>query len=216
MVPVGIGLDRLRDLPVEGEGLVEVPAHQGLEHIAVEPLGGGSGLDVEGIQAVEGALEADAQAPALGRVRVGIGQVVEVRWQDRLPVHGDAVSRSVDGPGWQAAGRDREAEGQNRSAPGQFPANRSGSHAATLVKGPGAVMARKRDLFAPHGGEISHRALRRWNCPGEADKRPVNLSPYSRKKRRLSRRSRCPAWPTFSASCFLRMSCDGCHWREIV
>src|SRR6516165_9645949 len=85
---IGVGLDPLRDQTIKGERLVERAGHQGLEDVCIEPLRGGTGLQIEGVEAVECALEAKAQASLLEGIRIGIGEVIEARGQGRLAVHG--------------------------------------------------------------------------------------------------------------------------------
>ena len=91
--PGRVDLDRFRDQRVEREGLILRARHQRLEDIADEALRRGAGLHIERVEAVEGAGQADAQAPALLRVRVGIGEVVEIGRKRRGPMHGDAMRR---------------------------------------------------------------------------------------------------------------------------
>ncbi|KAI9877186.1 MAG: phosphatidyl inositol kinase, partial [Watsoniomyces obsoletus] len=51
--------------------------------------------DDKGIQAVEGALEPENDAAALGRVRIRVGEVGEARRQRRIAMPGDAVPRGL-------------------------------------------------------------------------------------------------------------------------
>ena len=92
-----VGVHAFRDQAVEREGLVLRARHQGLEHHRVQPLGGRAGLEVEGVQAVEGAEQAQAQPPSLGRVRVGVGEVGEAVGQGGSAVHGDRRRRTDAG-----------------------------------------------------------------------------------------------------------------------
>ena len=71
-------------------------------------------LTMNGIEAVETAGHRLAQLPALRRIRVGIGQVLEIRRQRRLAMHGDAVLRRGEGRGGEKpaggeTGRGRES-----------------------------------------------------------------------------------------------------------
>ena len=76
-----IGFDAFCDKAVERERLVGGARHQRLIDVADKPLRGRQRLDVVGVQAVEGAEIGEVQPAALGRVRIDVGQMVEVRRQ---------------------------------------------------------------------------------------------------------------------------------------
>ena len=138
-----VGVQPPRDEAVEREGLVLRARHQGLEDHRVQPLGGRAGLEVEGVQAVEGAEQAQAQPSALGRIRVGVGEMGEVVGQGGGAVHGDRRRRAGAGRaaerggraaerGGRAAERDREGEGDGTgSAPREGPGYGHGDHLGT-------------------------------------------------------------------------------------
>ena len=127
MGAVGVGLDGLCDLAVEGEGLVQIARHKRLENIAIEPLGGGARLQVEGVEAVEGALGANHQPPTFGGVGVGVGQVGEVGRQRRFAMHGD----SMGGLPRKGSAGSRRKDRQERP---DKEANRSFFHGPRLKK----------------------------------------------------------------------------------
>ena len=127
MGAVGVRLDGLGDLPVEGEGLVQIAGHERLENIAIEPLGGGARLQIERIEAVEGALRANHQTPALGRFGVGVGQVGEVARKGGLAVHRDPMGRLT------GHGRVEGRRKKRQQRPGE-EANRSFFHGPRLKK----------------------------------------------------------------------------------
>ena len=107
-----ICLDGLRHETIERERLVERARHQGLENIPVQALRGRTGLQVEGVQAVEGPLETDREAPALGCVRVGIGQVGKIGRERRFAMHGQAVCGGFCGARGSRARKGGEQAGE--------------------------------------------------------------------------------------------------------
>ena len=84
------GLDRLGQKAVKRERLVIGPAQQAFEdHVAQLPGRVALGDDrMEGIERPR--FGKDDLAP-LGRIRVGLRQVLEIRGKGRFPIHGDAV-----------------------------------------------------------------------------------------------------------------------------
>jgi hypothetical protein len=94
-----VSLDRLRDQAIEGEGLVERALHQALIDVPLNALGRGPRLYVKRVETVEGALHADFETPALRRIRVGIGEVIEACRQRGIAMHGDSVGRRAHGFG---------------------------------------------------------------------------------------------------------------------
>ena len=118
-----IRLDALRNQSVKREGLVERAHHEGLEHIGVEPLGGRARFQIERVETVECALKADGEPPALGRVRIGIGQMREIGRQSRLAMHGNAMA----GPhGLSGQGTGHLSGKSQKGSTGK--ANRGGAH----------------------------------------------------------------------------------------
>ena len=102
--------------------------HQRLIDVADQPLRGRQGLDVVGIEAVEGAEIGEVEPAALGRVRIDVGQMVEIRRQRRLAVHGDRAGRArpTSARGGRAAASSAGAERQ---------ANRKTDHRLQLSTG---------------------------------------------------------------------------------
>ena len=82
-----IGFITFSNQPVKRERLVERAHHQGLKHIAIQPLCGGARLEIERVEAVKCALQAKLDFSALGRIGIGIGQGRHA-CKSRLPVHG--------------------------------------------------------------------------------------------------------------------------------
>ena len=102
-------LDRLRHERIQGKGLVERTPHQGLDQEARDAVRGGEALHRERVEAVEGALHAEHDAPALGSLGIDVGKVCEVAGEGRGPVHGEAV------PSVLARGGRRRRHGQRGS-----------------------------------------------------------------------------------------------------
>ena len=86
-----IDVDRLRDQRIEREGLILRTRHQALENIADQPLRRRSRFQVEGVKAVVGPRQADAEPAALGRLRIGVGEMIEAGRQRGVAMHGEAM-----------------------------------------------------------------------------------------------------------------------------
>ena len=158
MGAVGVGLDGPGDLAIEGEGFVQIAGHKRLENIAIKPLGGGARLQVEGIEAVEGALGANHQPPALGGLGVGVGQVDEAGRQGGLAMHGDPMGALSCKGRVESSRRDRQED------PGE-EANRTFFHGLRLKKCDWLVIVRLCALiwsfFSPRpAGKTSAKQIR--------------------------------------------------------
>ncbi len=171
---VGRRLHRLGDQAVEREGLVGAALQQRLEdqpaehRIGQAARRGEAALDDERIEAVEGADDAVGDLAALGRIRIGVGQVVEVRRQGRIADHGDAVhglrggdlrhqpeaERGGDGRG------DRALEGDGQDGRGHGQRGLSIGCAAEAASQFGRLSA-KPSIFAQRSGPCARDPLTR-------------------------------------------------------
>ena len=129
-IPRLVGFEALGDQAVERERLVGRARHQRLIDIADEALRGRQSLDIIGVQAVEGAEIGEIEPAALGRLRIDVGQVVEVGRQRRLAVHRDRAHRRAD----DARGRRRRAQGGSERG-AKDGANRAADHRRTSIIG---------------------------------------------------------------------------------
>ena len=117
-----VGLDGLRNEPVEREGLVERTRHESLEDVAVKTLRSGACAQVERVETVERALEREIEPAAFRRVGIRIGEIRKPRGQRRRAMHGDAVhGRAARGGGRHDGLRarrygDRGRAGENEEA----------------------------------------------------------------------------------------------------
>ena len=105
-------LDRFGEQPVERERLVEAAAHQRLGDQERQLPGHRPLADIR-VETVEAADLCGGNAPAHGRLRVGVGQRHKTRWQSRLAIHSDAMA-----VGPCRGGREHEAEGDKHAASG--------------------------------------------------------------------------------------------------
>ena len=81
----------MRDQRIEREGLILRTRHQALENIADESLRRRPRLQIEGIKAIEGPRQTDAEPAALGRLRIDVGKMIEAGRQRRVAMHGEAM-----------------------------------------------------------------------------------------------------------------------------
>jgi hypothetical protein len=138
-----IGFDALGDEAIKRKRLVGGACHQRLIDVADEPLRRRQGLDVVRVQAVEGAEIGQIERAAFGRLRVHVGQVIEVGRQGRLAVHRDRARRRTD------AARDRgRAHERDRKRGAEEGANRSADHRFSSIIG-GRPIPNGRRTFAP-------------------------------------------------------------------
>ena len=97
---VGVGLDGAGEQAVEREWLVIAARQQAFDHVAAD-LRQREAFDDERVEAVEGAEHALRQSAALGRRRIGVARMVEVRaatpvrraWRCRVPARPAAPAR---------------------------------------------------------------------------------------------------------------------------
>ena len=182
-----VGLDGLRDLGIEREGLVAVARHERLVDVARHALHGRAGLDVERIEAVERAGKAERQRAAFRRARIGVGQVGEVRRQFRHAMHGDAMGTNEPGCRRRFA-CDDSASGQE---PGQrdleeVPTAESQIvHVRGLNESCGGLVDRPRQVETGCRGKSIHKVLIWWaDFPGARDP-SVWVGPREADRRRL-------------------------------
>ncbi len=103
----GVGLHGVREQSVERERLVVTARHQALDHVAAD-LRQRQAFDDEGIEAVEGAEDAEGDAAAFGGRRIGVAQGLEIRRERRFAVHGDGMTRNSRFGRCGARGKERD------------------------------------------------------------------------------------------------------------
>src|SRR5262252_8514512 len=92
-VPRLVCLQTRRYEPIEREWLVSRAEHQGLVHIPDKTLGGRQGFDIVWVQTVESPQVGEIEPSALGRFRIDMGQLNEIRRECGFSMHRDGADR---------------------------------------------------------------------------------------------------------------------------
>ena len=137
----GIGLHAIGEQAVERERLVIAARQQALDHVAAD-IGGRQSLDDEGIEAVEGTEHPLHQLAALGRRRIGIARMAEVRGPCRLAMHGDGVMRAGRPSGKTSEPAGGQQRAKHQRAPGCLPLHQRGSGSGRHERGSNAIRFR--------------------------------------------------------------------------